>query len=170
MPPAGTCMQKESGSHRLGRAIRREGRPSDVQGRETQGAKEEEGSRTRTWEAGSAETLLLGQWRSPWTEGHGVTEPSPRTAAVVHACVRVCVPRAALGQRRGCWCRWHGDRGGNCTSHSGGPRAPWAPLCSRPLQRAAWGRGPSWEDGAEAATWRWASLLGVGEAALWEPG
>lgn len=137
----------------------------------------------RMWEAGSTETF--DQRRSPWMEGHGghgdLTQDS---CSGVRASVCACVHKAALGvgeRNRGRWFWGHGRwlpsaRAdpksrllSHCIGHSGVPGAPQPPPRSSPLPRAAQGKALPWEDGAEAATWPWASLLQQ-EAALWEPG
>lgn len=117
--------------------------------------------------AGSAETF--DQRRSHWTEGHGGHgELTQDSGNGVHASVQ----KAALGTRsRGHWFwgrgRWLSSAQGdpksrllsNGIGHSGVPGASQPPPRSSPLPRAAQGKDLSWEDGAEAATWPWASLL-----------
>lgn len=73
------------------------------------GAKQEEDSRTKTWEAGSAETFASGWVRKPPDGGPGGHARGPRPAQL-RRCVgeRVCARR---GPRRGGRCRGRGDSG-----------------------------------------------------------
>lgn len=117
---------------------------------------------TRGRGGGRFQNLDLGSRVSGGAPGRRVAgsrspHPGPRRQRCV--CGSVCARSRAKGDGGGAAGAGDVETGGHCSGHSGGP---WAPPCPRPLLRAAWGRSPSWEDGAETATWRWASLLRVG--------
>lgn len=73
-------------------------------GRHTR-AKQEEDSRTKTWEAGTAEPFALGWVKKPLDRGPGGHAQRPRPAV----CGRVGV--CPEGAARGRWCRGRGDSG-----------------------------------------------------------